>query len=289
MDTHAEIRSLTPKSDFSRREFFLTSTLAAGFTLAVRPLAASTIITPAEGLVMGEPKIQGADGVVVPGYYAKPATGSNFPVTLVVQEIFGVHEHIRDICRRLARLGHLAVAPELYVRQGDVSKIANFQEILPIAGRVPDAQVMSDLDATVKWSAANGGNASRLGITGFCWGGRIVWLYAAHNPNLKAGVAWYGRLIGVPAEHTPRNPLDLAPELKSPVLGLYGGKDSGISVDSVEQMKAAIAKAGKPSEIVLYPDAQHGFHADYRPSYNEAAAKDGWSRLQAWFKKHGAA
>jgi carboxymethylenebutenolidase len=289
MGNHPDLKSLTPKSDFSRREVILTSAVAAGFTLAVRPLAASTIVTPPHGLKMHEPKIQAADGVTIPGYYARPETGSNFPVTLVVQEIFGVHEHIRDICRRLARAGHLAIAPELYVRQGDVSKIANIQEIFPIVGKVPDSQVLSDLDATVKWAAANGGDTSKLGITGFCWGGRIVWLYAAHNPNLKAGVAWYGRIVGQPNPNAPQNPIDIAKELKAPVLGLYGGKDGGIPLDTVEQMRAALEAANKPSEIVVYPEAQHGFNADYRPSYNEEAAKDGWNRLQAWFKKHGAA
>jgi carboxymethylenebutenolidase len=289
MGNHPDIQSLTPKSDFSRREFFLTGALAAGFTMAVRPLAASTIITPPHGLLMGEPKIQGADGVVVPGYYAKPESGSNFPVTLVVQEIFGVHEHIKDVCRRLAKLGHLAIAPELYVRQGDVSKLSNIQEILAIAFKAPDTQVMGDLDAAVRWAAANGGNVAKLGITGFCIGGRTVWTYAAHNPNLKAGVAWYGHLIREPTAAMPRSPIDLVPEIKAPVLGLYAGKDTGIPLDHVERMRAALRAANKNSEIVVYPDAQHAFHADYRPSYNEEAAKDGWNRLQAWFKQNGAA
>jgi carboxymethylenebutenolidase len=289
MGTHPDIQSLTPKSDFSRREVLLTSAVAAGFTMAVRPLAASTIVTPPHGLKMDVPKIQGADGVVVPGYYAKPETGSNFPVTLVVQEIFSVHEHIKDICRRLAKGGHLAIAPELYVRQGDVSKLTNIQEILAIAFKAPDAQVMSDLDAAVKWAANNGGNTAKLGITGFCIGGRTVWMYAAHNPNLKAGVAWYGHLVRDSTAAMPQHPIDIAKDLKAPVLGLYAGKDNGIPLEHVERMRAALKAANKNSEIVVYPDAQHAFNADYRPTYNEVAAKDGWSRLQAWFKKNGAA
>jgi carboxymethylenebutenolidase len=220
-----------------------------------------------------------------------PAKGKNFPVVLVVQEIFGVHEHIKDICRRFAKLGYLAVAPELYARQGDVSN-KQMNDIMPIVAKVPDAQVMSDLDSAVAWAKKNGGNTAKLGITGFCWGGRIVWLYAAHNPNLKAGVAWYGRLVP-PASGSnalqPKHPIVLVKELKAPVLGLYAGKDQGIPVDSVEQMKKALKDAGKPSEIILYPDAQHGFHADYRPSYNKAEAQDGWKRLLDWFKKNGVA
>jgi carboxymethylenebutenolidase len=208
---------------------------------------------------------------------------------LVVQEIFGVHEHIRDICRRFAKVGYVAVAPELYARQGDVSKVANIQEIMPIVSRVPDAQVMADLDATVAWARASSkGDAKKLGITGFCWGGRIVWLYAAHNPGLKAGVAWYGRLTGKTSELQPRNPLDVASELKAPVLGLYGGQDQGIPLADVDAMRAALSAAKSPSEIIVYPDAPHGFHADYRPSYRASDAADGWQKLQAWFRKHGA-
>jgi carboxymethylenebutenolidase len=211
-------------------------------------------------------------------------------VVLVVQEIFGVHEHIRDICRRFAKLGYFAVAPELYARQGDVSKAKSIDEILPIVAKVPDRQVLSDLDATVEFARESGkGDVAKLGVTGFCWGGRIVWLYAAHSRQLKAGVAWYGRLVGEPSELMPKHPVNIARELNAPVLGLYAGKDRGIPLETVEQMRAALKEAKVGSEIVVYPDAHHGFHADYRPSYNEEAAKDGWQRLLAWFKKYGVA
>jgi carboxymethylenebutenolidase len=209
-------------------------------------------------------------------------------VILVVQEIFGVHEHIKDITRRLAKLGYLAVAPELYARQGDVSKLASIDEIREkVVSKVPDAQVLADLDAAVAWAGENGGDLSRLGITGFCWGGRITWLYAAHQPRLKAGVAWYGRVKGEASELNPKHPLDVAAELKAPVLGLYGGQDQGIPADTVEELRAAIQAAGGKSEIHVYPDAPHAFHADYRPSYRKAEAEDGWRRLQQWFKAHG--
>jgi carboxymethylenebutenolidase len=218
-----------------------------------------------------------------------PAKGKSFPTVLVVQEIFGVHEHIKDLCRRFAKAGHFAVAPELYARQGDVSKLTDFNEIRKIVAKVPDAQVMSDLDATVAYAKKSGADSSKLGITGFCWGGRIVWLYSAHNPNLKAGVAWYGRLVGTASELNPQHPVDVAAQLKAPVLGLYGAKDTGIPQDTVEQMRAAIKAANGKSEIVVYPDAGHGFNADYRPGYDKEAAQDGWRRLQEWFKKYGAA
>ncbi len=210
---------------------------------------------------------------------------------LVVQEIFGVHEHIKDICRRFAKLGYLAVAPEMYARQGNVANIP-MNQIMPIVGKVPDEQVMSDLDAAAAWALKNGGSA-KLAITGFCWGGRVVWLYAAHNPKLKAGVAWYGRLTPPPPDRAnplqPKHPAELAAQLHAPVLGLYGGKDTGIPAPDVDKMKEAIKAAKKPSEIIVYPEAQHGFHADYRPSYNKESAQDGWKRLLAWFKKNGVA
>lgn len=283
-----DLRSLMPSADFSRREFVVT-TLAAGFALSVQPVSAQTIATDAQGLTVGEVKVPTSGGEM-PAYRAAPQTGKAFPVVLVVQEIFGVHEHIKDICRRLAKLGYLAIAPELYARQGDVSKISDMKEVMKIVAKVPDAQVMSDLDACVAWVAKSGqGNVSKLGITGFCWGGRIVWLYAAHSPKLKAGVAWYGRLVGPTDELHPKNPLDVVPELKAPMLGLYGGKDQGIPPESIEQMRAASKAAGKPSEIVVYPEAGHGFNADYRPSYHKASAEDGWKRMRAWFKKYGVA
>jgi len=285
---HEDAVSLLPKTEFTRREFVMT-TLAAGFALAVQPVSAQTITTDTAGLVAGEIKIPVAGGEL-PGYRAMPDKGGPFPVVLVVQEIFGVHEHIRDICRRFAKLGYLAVAPELYARQGDVSKLAEIKDIIPIVSKVPDAQVMSDLDAATAWAQKSGkGNTAKLGITGFCWGGRIVWLYAAHNPKLKAGVAWYGRLVGQPNELQPKNPIDLVAELKAPVLGLYGGDDQGIPLDTVERMRQALKAANNPSEIVVYPNTPHGFHADYRPSYRPEQAKDGWKRLQDWFKKYGAA
>jgi len=283
-----EVRSFLPRPTLTRREFVIT-TLAAGFALAVRPVSAQTISTDAQGLEAGEVKIPVADGTI-PAYRALPASGGPFPVVLVAQEIFGVHEHIKDVCRRFAKLGYLAVAPELYARQGDVSQMAEINEIVTkVVAKVPDAQVMADLDATVNWAEKSGkGDANRLGITGFCWGGRIVWLYAAHSARLKAGVAWYGRLVGQTSDLTPKFPLDLVSALKAPVLGLYGGADSGIPNETVEQMRAALQAAGSPSQIVLYPDTPHGFYADYRPSYRKEQAQDGWKRLQEWFKKYGA-
>ncbi len=283
---HPEIINFVTKTDFTRRGFVVTS-LATGFALAVQPVSAETITTSAEGLEAGEVKIPTADGEM-PAYRAMPAKGENFPTVLVVQEIFGVHEHIKDICRRLAKLGYLAVAPELYARQGDVSKLTEFPEILKIVRTVPDSQVMSDLDATAAWAKKSSkGNTDKLAITGFCWGGRIVWLYAAHNKNLKCGVAWYGRLVGDKTDLQPKYPQDLVADLKAPVLGLYGGEDMGIPNETVEQMQASLKEAKQPSEIVLYPKTPHGFYADYRPSYRQTEAADGWKRLQEWFQKHG--
>lgn len=282
-----DLTNFRPKTEFSRREFVVTS-LTAGFALAVQPVSAQTITTDTIGLTAGEVKIPVADGEI-PAYRAMPAKGKSFPTVLVVQEIFGVHEHIKDLCRRFAKAGHFAVAPELYARQGDVSKLTDFNEIRKIVATVPDAQVMSDLDAAAAYAKKSGGDSSKLGITGFCWGGRIVWLYAAHNPNLKAGVAWYGRLVGAASELNPKHPVDVAAQLKAPVLGLYGGKDTGIPQDTIEQMRAAIKAANGKSEIVVYPNAGHGFNADYRPGYDKEAAQDGWRRLQEWFKKYGAA
>jgi carboxymethylenebutenolidase len=224
----------------------------------------------------------------IPAYRAMPAAKGSFPVVLVVHEIFGVHEHIKDICRRFAKMGHLAIAPDLYARQGDVSKIKDFNEIFKVVSKVPDAQVMSDLDAAVAWAPKNQGNTQKLGITGFCWGGRIVWLYAAHNPKVKAGVSWYGPVVGQPSDLQPKNPIDIAPTLQVPILGLYAGKDGMIQLDTVERMRDALRKARNPSEIIVYPEAQHGFLADYRPGYRKDDAQDGWKRLQEWFKKYGA-
>ena len=287
---HEDISSLAPLPIDENRRSFLVTKLTAGFALAVQPVSAQTITTDTSGIIAGEVKIPVADGEI-PAYRAMPATGSKFPVTLVVQEIFGVHEHIKDICRRFAKLGHVAIAPEMYARQGDVSKIENIQEIVSkVVSKVPDSQVMSDLDAAVAYVAKSAkGDISKLGITGFCWGGRVVWLYAAHNPKVKAGVAWYGRLVGQPSANTPKHPVDVAALLQAPILGLYGADDQGIPQDTVEKMRAALKEGGKRGEIIVYPNADHGFFADYRPSYNEQSAKDAWPKLLAWFKKYGAA
>jgi carboxymethylenebutenolidase len=281
--------SLPRVTDVTRREFVVT-TLATGFALAVQPVSADTIHTDAKGLEAGEVKIP-VGGQEIPAYRAMPENGGPFPVILVVQEIFGVHEHIKDLCRRLAKAGYLAVAPELYARQGDVSKIKDIQEVISkVVSKVPDSQVMSDLDATAAWAKKTGkGDTAKLGVTGFCWGGRIVWLYSAHNPDLKAGVAWYGRLVGKGDDLHPKHPIDLVADLKAPVLGLYGGADQGIPNDTVEQMRKALKDAGKPCEIILYPDTPHGFNADYRPSYRKDKAEDGWKRMLEWFKTHGVA
>lgn len=285
---HDDLKSLLPSAEFSRRGFVVT-TLATGFALAVQPVSAETITTNTEGLTAGEVKIPTTDGQM-PAYRAMPAKGESFPTVLVVQEIFGVHEHIKDVCRRLAKLGYLAIAPELYARQGDVSKLTDIQEIISkVVLKVPDAQVMSDLDAAVAWAKKSKGNVEKLGVTGFCWGGRIVWLYAAHSPSLKAGVAWYGKLVGTADELHPKHPLELVEAVKAPVLGLYGGADTGIPNETVEKMQKSLQDAKKPCEIKLYPDTPHGFHADYRPSYRKTEADDGWKRLVDWFKKHGVA
>ena len=289
MKKNPEYDSLLPPLTMNRRGF-LTTSLASGFTLAAGPVMASTVITTdATGLTAGEVKIPVADGTI-PAYRAVPAGATNAPTILVVQEIFGVHEHIKDVCRRFAKLGYLAIAPELYARQGDASGYTdNAKLFADIVNKVPDAQVMSDLDACVKWASTNGGNPTRLGITGFYWGGRITWLYDAHNPNVKAGVAWYGRLVGDKDPLRPLHPVDIADKLHAPVLGLYGAADAGIPVTTVDTMKAALEKgpaAARASTFVVYPDTPHAFHADYRPSYREKEAKDGWNRTVEWFKKY---
>ena len=289
MQKNPEYDSLLPRLTLNRRGF-LTTSLASGFTLAAGPVMASTVITTdATGLTAGEVKIPVADGTI-PAYRAAPAGATNAPTILVVQEIFGVHEHIKDVCRRFAKLGYLAIAPELYARQGDASGYTdNAKLFADIVNKVPDAQVMSDLDACVKWASTNGGNPTRLGITGFCWGGRITWLYDAHNPNVKAGVAWYGRLVGDKDPLRPLHPVDIADKLHAPVLGLYGAADAGIPVTTVDTMKAALEKgpaAARASTFVVYPDTPHAFHADYRPSYREKEARDGWNRTVEWFKKY---
>ena len=273
--------------EITRREFIVTAALTTGFALAVQPVSAKVITTDTKGLIAGAVKIPVKDGEI-PAYRARPEKGENFPIVLVIQEIFGVHEHIQDVVRRFAKLGYLAIAPELFIRQGDVSKLSNIDEIRAIVSKIPDAQVLSDLDDIVTWAVKSAkGNADKLAITGFCWGGRITWLYAAHNPNVKAGVAWYGRLVGNVTELQPKHPVDIASELKVPVLGLYGGQDTGIPVDTVEQILEKLKSSSNKSEIIVYPDAPHAFFADYRPSYRENEAKDGWQRLQKWFKQYG--
>ncbi len=284
------LQGLLPKTDFSRRDFVMTS-LATGFALSVQPVMAQTLITTdSNGLEAGEVQIPVAGGNL-PAYRAMPNAGGPFPVVLVNAEIFGVHEHIKDVCRRLGKLGYMAIAPEVFARLGDISKAPDGQTAMrDFVGKTPDAQEMSDLDATVAWAKGTGkADANRLGITGFCRGGRTVWLYAAHNPDVKAAVAWYGPLAFPVNELHPKNAIDVAADLKAPVLGLYGGADPGIPVEQLEKLKAALAAAKQPSEIVIYPDTGHAFNADYRPSYRPEAAKDGWNRMLAWFKKNGVA
>jgi carboxymethylenebutenolidase len=283
----SDLKSLLPDTPPENRRDFLVTKLAVGFAMAVRPISAQTITTDTNGLTAGEVKIP-VGNIQIPAYRAYPSKGGAFPIVLVVQEIFGVHEHIKDMCRRFAKAGYCAIAPELYARQGDVSKLTDVQEIInTVVSKVPDSQVMSDLDATAAWAVKTlRTDANRLAITGFCWGGRIVWMYAAHNPNVKAGAAWYGRLDGDKNAMTPKNPIDYAGGLRAPVIGFYGGKDTGISLESIERMRTALQVVGDPSQIIVYPEAQHGFNADYRPSYNKEAAQDAWQKLLAWFKKY---
>ncbi|MBD0336088.1 MAG: dienelactone hydrolase family protein [Cyanobacteria bacterium Co-bin13] len=269
-----------------KRRSFLIATLGAGFAAATLPIAAATISTSSEGLVAGPVEVPVADGLI-PAYRAMPEGNGPFPIVLVVQEIFGVHEHIQDICRRFARQGYLAIAPEMFARQGDVSQMEDIQTIIQeVVSKVPDTQVLSDLDATVLWASGQGGDTERLGITGFCWGGRVVWLYAAHSPQLKAGVAWYGRLVGDATPLQPQYPVDVASLIEAPVLGLYGGADQGIPVSTVEQMREALG-GDSASEIIVYPDAPHGFYADYRPTYREETAQAAWQALITWFSQNG--
>ena len=260
-------------------------TSSSGFASAVQPVATTTIKTDDAGVAAGEVRIPVRDGVMS-AYRAMPADGRDLPVVLLVHEIWSVHEYFKDVARRLAKLGYLAVSPDLFQRQGNVAGIP-IEEIRPIVASVPDEQVMSDLDATAKWAAANGGDAKRMGITGFCWGGRITWLYCAHSPDLRAGVAWYGPVAKPATELQPRHPVDVAKELKAPVLGLYAGEDAGIPNDTVGRMQQALEAARQPSEIVVYPGMPHAFHADYRPSYRKDAADDGWRRMLDWFRRHG--
>ena len=284
-----ELEGLVAKSRWSRRGFVMTS-LATGFAVSVQPVSAETITTDTNGLTAGEVKVPAKDGEM-PAYRAMPDKGGPFPTVLVVQEIFGVHEHIKDLCRRLAKAGYFAIAPELYARQGDPSKITDSQELVKqIVSKVPDSQVMADLDAAAAYAKSSGkADTAKLAVTGFCWGGRIVWLYAAHNPGLKAAAAWYGPIDRPRSELQPKYPIDLAGDLKAPVLGLYGAADQAIPIETVEKMAAACKSAGKTCEVKVYPDTPHGFNADYRPSYRAEQAKDGWAKMLAWFKQNGVA
>lgn len=289
-----ELQSLRPLTTLDRRGF-VTTALAGGFAAATLPVSAETIITPADGLDAGEVRIP-VPGGLMPAYYARPARGSKLPIVLVVQEIFGVHEHIRDVCRRFAKRGAIAVAPELFARQGDPSKAADIQSLMrDIVAKVPDVQVMADLDATLAWARTRArGHEGKAGITGFCWGGRITWLYAAHSDAVAAGVAWYGRVTGQPTTLQPTHPVDVAAALRAPVLGLYAGKDAGIPLEGVEAMRAALGREGasaaaKVSSIMVYPEAGHGFHADYRASYRREDAEDAFERAVAFLRAQGIA
>ncbi|MBO4121270.1 dienelactone hydrolase family protein [Cupriavidus gilardii] len=287
-----EVESLVPGQTFDRRSFVKTA-LGSAFAAAALPVTAQAIKTDFDGLTAGEVTIPSGD-FKMPIYRAMPQGKRDLPVVLVISEIFGVHEYIADTCRRFAKQGYLAIAPELFARQGDPTGFGTIQELQrEIIAKTPDSEVLGDLDAALAWAGANGGNLGKVGITGFCWGGRIVWLYAAHSRQLKAGVAWYGRLNGDTTQLQPRHPIDLAAQLNAPVLGLYGGKDTGIPLEAVDKMKAALAAANNPaakaSKFIIYPESGHAFHADYRPSYREADAKDGWQKCLAWFKEHGVA
>ena len=286
--TASDVIGLTKVAPLSRRGFMTASAaVTAGYTLAAGPVRADVVKTPADGLTVGDARIKVADGEM-PGYFARPANATNPPVVLVAMEIFGLHEYIKDVTRRLAKLGALAVAPDYYFRKGaDLTKITDMKELLPIVNAKPDNELMSDLDATVAWAKSQGGDTTKLGIIGFCRGGRTVWEYAAHNGALKVGVAFYGPLVDPQNPAWPKSPTQLAPDMKAPVLGLYGGADTGIPVAQVEAMKAALAQNKKTAEFKIYPNAPHGFHADYRASYRKDAADDAWNQLQSWFRKYG--
>jgi carboxymethylenebutenolidase len=295
-DQISDAQSLLDSTDgghTATRRTALRAALGVGYAASVGTAVAQTAIkTSSEGLTVGEATVV-VNGFKVPVYRAAPAGKTNLPVVLVIQEIFGVHEYIADTCRRFAKMGYLAIAPELYARQGDPTQYNAIADLIKeVVSKVPDAQVMADLDGVVQWAAANGGDANKVAITGFCWGGRITWMYAAHSKNVKAGVAWYGRLVGAPTPLTPTNPVDVVGSIHGPVLGLYGGADTGIPLDTVEKMKTALqggSPAAKKSEFKVYDGAPHAFHADYRPSYRKEAADDGFKCALAWFKDHGVA
>jgi carboxymethylenebutenolidase len=283
----SDIVGLTKPAPFSRRGFMTASAaVAAGYTLAAGPVRADVIKTDTDGLDAGDCKIKVADGEM-PGYFARPKGKANAPVVLVAMEIFGLHEYIKDVTRRLGKLGAFAVAPDYYYRKGDLTKVTDMKELMPLVNAKPDAELFSDLDATVAWAKSQGGDTSRLGIIGFCRGGRTVWEYAAHSTALKAGVAFYGPPVDPPNPLWPKSPMQLAPDMKAPVLGLYGAEDTGIPVATVEAFKKALEDDKKTVEFKIYPGAPHGFHADYRASYRKDAAEDGWNQMQAWLKKYG--
>ena len=298
IDQVSELSALRPgesTEDGATRRTALKVALGVGYAAATLPIMAQTAIkTSADGLTTGETTYE-VNGFKVPLFYAAPAGKKNLPVVLVIQEIFGVHEYIADTCRRFAKAGYLAIAPELFARQGDPTKYSEMAKLMAeVVSKVPDAQVMTDLDGAVKWAGSQGGNLKKVAITGFCWGGRITWLYSQQSTNVKAGVAWYGRLVGASSALTPKHPLDMAADMKAPVLGLYGGQDGGIPLTTVNQMKDALGAASgnrnaQASQFVVYPDAPHAFHADYRPSYRKEPAEDGFKRALEWFKTHGVA
>ncbi len=283
----SDIEGLTRAAPFSRRGFMTgAAAAAAGYTLAAGPVRADAIKTDTTGLSAGDARIA-VTGGEMPAYFARPAQASSPPVILVAMEVFGLHEYIKDVVRRLAKLGAFAVAPDYYFRKGvDLTRITDFKELMPIVNAKPDAELVADLDATAAWAKAQGGDVSRLGIIGFCRGGRAVWIYAANSDALKAGVAFYGSLVDPANPGWPKSPLELAPAIKAPVLGLYGEADQGIPVSQVQQMKAALKEAGKTADFEIYPGAPHGFHADYRPSYRKEAAEDAWRRAEAWFRTY---
>lgn len=292
-DLIADAKSLvsaTSSDEGLDRRVFLQAAVAGGFAAAALPVVAQTMIKTDTAGIDAADHIIVINGQDVPVYRAQPSGKANLPVVLVISEIFGVHEHIKDVVRRFAKAGYLAVAPDLFVRQGDATKPQTTADLIrDIVSKTPDAQVMSDLDTVVAWTRQRGGDTEKLGITGFCWGGRITWLYSAYNPKVKAGVAWYGRLVGETNSLQTRQPIEVAANLKVPVLGLYGAKDQGIPVESVDKMRAALDKGNSGSAFVVYPNSGHAFHADYRPSYNAQDAQDGWKRALDWFRKHGVA
>lgn len=292
-----EAQSLLNPSGTTRRDFLKTgaiATMGVGYVAAAEPVMAQAIKTNFDGIEAEEVSFQ-SKGFDVPAYVARPKNSAKkpLPVVFVISEIFGVHEYIADVARRFAKMGYMAIAPELFVRAGDPNTLGTMAEILKeIVGKTSDEQVMADLQAGIAWAGKNGGDVKRIGITGFCWGGRITWLACAQIPQMRAGVAWYGRVIGDKTPNNPLHPVDLAAQMKAPVLGLYGAADTGISLESVDQMKKALAvakdnKAAQISQFVIYPDAPHAFHADYRATYREGPAKDGWERCLDWFKQQG--